>query len=359
VRPKYVHSSFKGVKIAPLPDLPLAKSNAGAGLLSHLMISKWVDHLPYYRQRQIFKRQGIDISASTINNWFMNLSDLLKPLYQKLVKRVQQCNYLQADESPIRILEKNIHNKQSRLGYHWVYHAPNKGLVVFDFQKTRSSSGPTAFLKQFSGHLQSDGYKVYRKLQLNGKIEHLVCWAHARRYFEKALDNDRSRAHTVLQYIKQLYQIEAQIRDQQDWTTEQIKQYRQQQAKPLLEKLRSWLMHNKNRVLPKSKIGKAINYTLSLWQELNLYVTVGYLHIDNNAVENKIRPLAIGRKNYLFAGNSRAAQNAAMFYSFFATCKVNEVEPFYWLREVIAKIKTQKMSKLHKLLPNKWQPETV
>jgi transposase len=353
IRPKYALKDKTGVLIANLPSLPLPKANAGAGLLAHILVSKYVDHLPFYRQRQIFKRQDLQLSDSTLSGWFNATATLLEPLYHCLERQLLQSNYLQADESPIGVQDSH---KKGRLhtGYHWVYHAPVEGLVLFKYNKSRSAKSPEEFLQDFNGTLQTDGYKVYQNLKIKGGIELLSCMAHARRYFEKALDNDHSRASYALEQIQMLYAIEAKSKDRKlnpDFT----KRYRKLYAKPILEQLHKWMIEQLQQVLPKSSIAKAIAYSLRLWDKLIAYTNDGNYAIDNNLIENTIRPLALGRKNYLFAGSHKATQKAAMMYSFFACCKINDVEPYAWLKDTLERIPDYKANKLEELLPHNYK----
>ena len=353
IRPKYALKNQQGIVIGELPTLPIPKSNAGASLLAHIAVSKFVDHLPFYRQRQIFKRQQFNVSDSTLGGWFNQTADLLEPLYQTLEREVLKSDYIQADESPIGV--QDSHKKGSlHTGYQWVYRTPVERLALFRYHKGRDKKAASDFLQDFSGTLQTDGYRVYQHLQTQGDITLLGCMAHARRYFEKALDNDKSRAEYALGIFQQLYAIERKARERNvDCQTRQ--RYRQIYATPILEEMEEWLKENINVTLPKSLIGKAIAYTLNLWKNLKRYVEDGRFEIDNNLVENTIRPLALGRKNYLFAGAHKAAQRAAMFYSFFATCKINGVEPLEWLTHVLNVIPDYKANKLIELLPNNYK----
>lgn len=351
VRPKYVKAKENGVKIAALPGLPIPKGNAGPGLLAHIMVSKWVDHLPYYRQIQIFKREGITLSNSTFNNWFNATANLIEPLYECLVDQIKKQDYLQADESPIKVQDHHK-EKGTHMGYHWVYHAPKLKLAVFDYRPSRSQQGPRDFLDTFQGYLQTDGYAAYHEQGKKEGIILLACMAHARRYFEKALDNDKIRAEYALGIIKSLYQIE---RDAKEDETIDLQQLRVEYAIPILHQWKQWLDDQADQVLPKSSIGKAIHYTLSLWNKLIVYTHDEHLLIDNNPIENAIRPLAIGRKNYLFAGSHDAAKKAAMFYSFFACCKLHQVNPYLWFRSVLEQIQDHSVNKLHLLLPQQYK----
>lgn len=353
IRPKYAVKEQHKIVIGALVSLPLPKSNAGAGLLAHILVSKFVDHLPFYRQRQIFKRQKLQLSDSTLSGWFNATTKLLEPLYDCLHNKILQSNYLQADESPIGV--QDSHKSGSlHTGYHWVYHAPIEGLVLFKYDKSRSLKSPQAFLEEFSGTLQSDGYKVYQNLQLKGNLKSLFCMAHARRYFEKALDNDKSRASYALEQIQKLYALERKIKQNQA-NRKLIERYRRRYATPILKAMYNWMQEQYPKVLPKSAIAKAIAYSLKLWNGLCAYTGNGNYLIDNNPIENTIRPLALGRKNYLFAGSHKAAQKAAMMYSFFATCKINNVEPYAWLNDVLNRISEHKANKLEELLPQNWK----
>ena len=352
IRPKYIISSTDEktqISIADLPALPIAKSNAGAGLLAYILVSKFVDHLPFYRQRQIFKRQKLHIAESTLNGWFTASSRLLLLLYEALEKTVLQTDYLMADETTIRVLTKDKPGA-SHKGYHWVYYDPVRKLVLFDYRKGRSKEGPNEVLQNFTGHLQTDGYSAYANLLTKGKITLLACMAHARRKFEEAQENDKVRSHKMLKMMQKLYAIERQAKEE-EMDFEQIKALRQEKAVPILNEMEAWMQEEIYKVAPKSAIGKALSYTLNLWPRLKRYVEDGRFKIDNNLIENCIRPVALGRKNYLFAGSHEAAQRAAMFYSFFASCKINEVEPYQWLKNTLEVINDYPVNKLHELLP--------
>lgn len=225
-------------------------------------------------------------------------------------------------------------------------------MVCFDYQVSRGREGPVAFLNPFKGALQTDGYTAYESFEANKDITLLACMAHARRYFEQALENDTPRATYVLQLMQRLYAIERQAKNQ-NLSAEERHGLRQEKAMSFLEELHAWLKDNRGEVLPKSAIGKAIAYSLKLWPRLTRYTENGQWAIDNNGVENSIRPVALGRKNYLFAGSHQAAHQAAMMYSFLGACKMNAIEPFAWLREVLWKIPDTKLSQLHRLLPIK------
>lgn len=354
VRNKYVIETTgeaTNIIIADLPTLPIAKGNAGAGLLSHLLISKYTDHLPFYRQVQMFKRQGVTLAESTVSGWFTSASKLLEPLYDTLKTKVISATYLMADETPIPVLTKDKPGATHK-GYHWVYYAPEERLVLFDYRKHRNREGPEDILKSFTGYLQTDGYNAYNELPNHRNITLLACMAHARRYFDKAKENDPQRAKYMLQQYQRLYAIEEMAR-KQELDAEQVKGLRQENAIPVLKEMEQWLNEEIYKVLPKSAIGKAIAYNLKLWPRLIRYTEQGRFHIDNNLIENSIRPVALGRKNYLFAGSHEAAQQAAMIYSLLATCKINDREPFTWMKNILTIIPDYPANQLHILLPGK------
>jgi transposase len=350
VRPKYVLSKEERIVIGELPSLPIPRGNAGAGLLAHLLISKFVDHLPFYRQVQQFKRQDIDIAESTISGWFTASCRLLEPLYERLVTRVRASSYLMADETPIPVQTRDKPGSTHK-GYHWVYYAPVDKLVCFDYRKGRGRDGPEDFLKSFSGMLQTDGYVAYDIYEKRDGITLFGCMAHARRKFEKAKDNDLERAEYVLERMQKLYMTEREAREK-SLSFDQRKELRAEQSLPVLLELEKWMKEQLPDVLPKSSIGQAIAYTLGLWNRLTRYIDNGQVEIDNNLIENSIRPVAIGRKNYLFAGSHEAAQQAAMIYSFLGTCKINNIEPYGWLKNTLQRIPDQSIQKLDELLPS-------
>ena len=359
VRPKYAvnGSGLPGgsqVRIAPAPWLPFPKSNLSASLAAYICVSKFCDHLPLHRQRQMLARSGLEVSDSTIGGWFKSAATLLSPLHGKLQEEVLAQDYLQVDESPIPVQDNHQENA-IRTGYHWVYHAPLIKAVLFDYRPGRSAVFPTGMLGHFAGALQTDGYGGYEKLAARQGITALACMAHARRKFEAALTNDKVRAQHALLKIGDLYRIERHC-EEQGMDHAERHRYRALHAAPLLDEFGKWIKEEINIVAPKSPIGTAIAYTLSLWQRLCNYTLDGRYLIDNNRVENTIRPMAIGRKNYLFAGSDRGARHAALMYSLLGTCKLHGVEPFAYLHDVIARISEHKANKLHELLPQNWQP---
>lgn len=348
-RKKYAKPGGEGIITAALPTRPIEKGIPGPGLLAQILIDKYVDHLPLHRQVQRFKREGIDLPSSTIADWVGYTGRLLTPLYDVLKQEVLQSDYVMADETPLKVLDSSK-EKGTCQGYYWVYRSPLKNLVLFDYRPGRGREGPEEILKDFKGHLQTDGYNVYEKFDKPG-ITLLGCMAHARRYFEQALENDKVRAQFALQQIKLLYDVERTARENK-YTHEQRFELRQRESVPVLAIIKQWMNENLTAVLPKSPIGKAITYALARWDKLCVYATDGKLEIDNNWVENNIRPIALGRKNYLFAGSHDAAQRAAIIYSLLITCKLKNVNPFEWLKNTLSVIQETKSSQLLDLLPN-------
>jgi transposase len=381
IRPKYarleknqvleLNTATKNVIIAPLPSRPIEKCLAGNDLLIAILINKYVDHLPLYRQQQIFKRSDIEIAPSTIDSWVAQLGKLLEPLYDRLSNEIKAQTYLQADEprnelvntienklgeqTTNKVLDKNKKGK-THLGYYWTYHAPLSKLVAFDYQKGRGKDAPREFLENYKGSLQTDGYAVYKQYYASDEVTHLACWAHARCKFVEALPNDKKRAEYVLLEIQKLYAIE---REAKELSAEDRKKVRLDKALPIINELGKWLHNERQQTLPSSPIGKAIAYTTSLWDSLQNYLHNGYLNIDNNLIENSIRPIALGRKNHLFAGSHNGAKRSAMFYSFFACCKLNDINAQKWLQYVLENIADYKVNKLHELLPNNINPEKL
>ena len=333
-----------------LPSRPIDKGIAGPGLLSQILVSKYVYHLPLYRQAQRFKTEHqIDIPRSTMGGWQSSIANLIQPLYEVQKRQVLGQGYLQVDETPIQVLDPKKKGKTHR-GYYWVYYSPIQRMVMFDYQEGRGREGPRKLLSGFKGYLQTDGYIVYDWFGKQKDITLLSCMAHARRMFEKALADDQKRAGYAMTEIQKLYQIERRAR-QLDLSAEQRHELRLNESLPIINELGKWMAAQVKTTLPKSPFGKALIYSLGRWDNLMNYLRDGYLEIDNNLVENAIRPTALGRRNYLFAGSHAGAQSAAMFYSFFATCKHNNVDPFTWLKKVLEIIPDYHANRLSDLLP--------
>jgi hypothetical protein len=289
-----------------------------------MVIDKYVYGMPLHRQIDKYSRMGVRIPASTASDWMLKGWKQLVPLWELLKLLVMNQKYLQADESPIKVLDRN-HKNGVHQGYMWVYNAPSDKLVLYDYRKGRDSSGPKEMLEHYSGILQTDGYTVYERLFAHHPHIILVyCMALARRKFVEAQQDDKEKASFVLEKIQILYALEEQMR-QQSLSWEERTTLRQEKAAPVLKELEKWMDAQLPQVRPSSPLGKALAYARPRWAGLSAYTKHGQIEIDNNLVENSIRPLAIGRKNYLFAGSHQAAEMTAAMYSFMATCKKNNV----------------------------------
>ena len=357
IRPKLLDNTTNRILQAAAPDRCFEKSNADITLVAQVIVEKYVDHLPLYRQIKRYERLGVIISDSTMGDWLTAAAQMLLPLYYAHKLLVLSHGYLHADETIIKVLDSDKKGATHQ-GYYWVYQSHEQKLVLFDYRTGRGKEGPQSILKNYTGYLQTDGYQVYDDFDDEPGITQLNCMAHARRKFSEALSNDKDRATYVLAEIQKLYAIERHITDNA-FTGQDKLQYRKENAVPLLEQLGIWIQKAYSEVLPASAIGKALFYSLNRWDKLSLYSTNGILHIDNNPVENSIRPVAIGRKNYLFAGSHAAAQRAAMFYSLLATCKNHQINPYNWLHDVLNRIATHPINRIQELLPQNWTPNTT
>lgn len=378
LRPKYKKVTPKGstescqIVVAPALDRPLPNSYVGAGFLAGLMVNKLVDHLPFYRQiKRIERESGVKLSTSTINDWFAGACTLLEPLYNHLRIKTLTVDYLMADESRIEvlttilkdkygILKKNSKKKKKakpkadavkiRCGWMWVVHDPQSGNVVFNFEPGRGKSAANTFLGDFTGYLQVDGYSGYVDLLKKKRISYIACTAHIRRKFHASLKTDRKRATKGMDFIARMYAVQSKT---EDMSPEERKAYRLEHLKPVLAEYKAWLVKEYPKVTPKSTIARAIKYALNRHEGMENILLDGRIELDNNLIENKIRPLALGRKNYLFAGSDAGAQRLAMMYSFFGTCKALNVNPLKWLQRVLEVLPSTKMSDLENLLPGK------
>ena len=356
IRYKYAAENGEGVKIGELPERVIDKGIPGAGLLAMILTGKYVDHLPLYRQKQIFARENIQIASSTIEGWTKEVLIKLEPLYEQLVFDTKTKGYLQIDETPIKVLDSDKKGAAHQ-GWYWVYHCALDRTVLFDYNPSRGGHVPKSMLDNFKGYLQTDGYAGYDKYGKKKDITHLACWAHARREFEKALQNDRPRAEKALMIIQKLYKVERKAKEEQ-LSADRIKELRLEEALPVINEMGKWIFQEIKNTLPKSQIGKAMAYAYARWDMLSTYLHDGNLQIDNNLIENAIRPVALGRKNWLFAGSHEAAQRSAMIYSFFAICKKHEVNPFQWLKHTLENISSINHKKLKELYPQNFKKST-
>lgn len=344
---------------AEMPDRWKDRSQAGESLVAHVITSKFFDHLPTYRQVQMFARNGYKLSESTLNQWIMTAALVLAPLFEAMMSAVLIQRYLQADETTIRVLPEKGKDKKNlksgtHLGYFWVYRSPELNLPIFIYKRGRGQECPKDVLRSFSGVLQTDGYQAYDAVakDAGGRIKLAGCWAHARRKFVEAEKSDPKAVAVILRGIGLLYAIEKQIRET-NASPEEVLRLRAR-ARSLLDKARPKLEALLMDLRPKKPLRQAIDYTLKRWDKLLLYTERPELEIDNNAIENAIRPVAVGRKNYLFAGSHESAETIAMIYSFMAACKIHGVNPTEWLADVLVRLPSTKPSEYHTLFPSNW-----
>jgi transposase len=345
-----------GVVIAPLPPRALARFNVGTGMLALIIIRKYVDHLPVFRQLKIYRRSGLELKESTLHGWIKAGADLLVPLYERMVAHLLARSYLQSDDTSFKVLEERGPHRKTPLGYMWVYQDPAEKLVVFSYSPRRTKENPVDFLKDYQGYLQTDGLSHYDGIAKRKGVAQLHCWAHARRKFEESLDNDFDNADEMMRKIQRLYEVER-IARQGNFTHEQRLQLRQEKAVPVLNEIRTWLTEKatEGNLAPKSLIAEAIGYTLTRMESLSRYCENGMLEIDNNLAENSIRPIVLGRKNYLFAATHESAQRAAMIYSILATCRHHDINPEDYLKDVLDRTATHPQARLDDLLPWNWK----
>lgn len=351
-------SKLPTIITAELPSFPIEKSYAHPTLLAAIILFKYKFHFPLYRLQKLFKISGLEIADSTINGWTEQTLNLLVKIYDKLGSLLKKSDYLQADESTIKVLD-NSQKSGIHLGYYWVYLCPNLNYCYFDYHPSRGQSAPQSMLSHFKGFLQTDGYVVYEKYAENEDITHAACLAHVRRKFFEAEKNDKNRAKKALFFIQELYKIEKTAREN-NFTSEARLALRQEKSVPIFEAFSAWLLSSENeQILPKSVIGEAFFYTKKRLKSLSVFLSDGRVEIDNNLIENKIRPLALGRKNYLFAGSHAAAQRAAMIYSLFACCEMANLNPYEWLTDILWRVHTTKDADIDQLLPHNWKSSVI
>ena len=351
------------IATAQLPLSPIEKGLAEPGLLAHVIVSKYADHLPLHRLERIFERHGIDIARSTMCDWMRDCAACLRPLYTLMVKEVLQSKVIHTDDTSVQVLDKNL--PETRTGRFWVYlgdkaHPYN----VFDHTATRQRDGPMKFLngwgKDQRVYLQADAYGGYDGIhrgEAGGQVTEVACWAHARRKFYDARDSDSATATQALAYIRLLYDVEDQAREMSPTDRAAL---RQEKTLPRLKEFRAWLESRQatkgGPVLPKSPMGAAITYAFNQWDALCVYTTDGDLAIDNNAAERALRRIAVGRGNWTFLGSENGGHTAAVLFSFIATCQSHAVNVFNYLRDVLSRIDAHPMNQLAELLPGRWHP---
>ena len=340
--------------IAPAPKQLIENSYASVGLVLHIILSKYCDHLPLYRQEQIFKqRYGVEISRKTMGGWMYLVAQWLSLIYEALRNEIRASGYIQADETFIRYQDPKKDHCPN--GYLWAYHSPGQG-VLFEWHASRAATCLDSMLIGYSGLLQTDGYGAY-PVWLNDKkhteektaIIHAACWAHARRKFKEVPGNPT--AEDIVKRIAKLYRVESKLRDNPELDRAA---YRREHSAPVMEGIKSILETERSRQLPQSNFGKAINYTLERWDALNLYLEHGTLEIDNNLVENAIRPTAIGKKNFLFFGSPDSGQTSAVIYSLIETCRKLGINPADYLHDTLEALPAMQQSEAPNWTPARW-----
>jgi len=343
---------------------------AAPGLLSYVIVSKYGDHLPLHRLERILRRHGIEIARSTMCDWAAQSADVLGSLYDLMVRQVRASQIIRTDDTPVKVQDRN--RTQTRTGRFWVYlgdvHHP---YTVFAYTPSRSRDGPMEFLQGWGQdepvYLQADAFGGYDGIyagDAGGRVTEVACWAHARRKFYDARHSDPAVSTQALAYIRLLYDLEVEAKKSaeragNDLASERYR-LRQELATPRLTQFRTWLESQQAEgggpVLPKSPMGQAIQYAFNQWDALCVYTTDGRLAIDNNASENALRRVAVGRKNWLFCGSDKGGRTAATLFSLIATCQRHKVEPMAYLRDVLTRIAATPISQLNQFLPDRWQP---
>lgn len=340
---------------ARLPLAPVNRCMAGASVLTDIIIGKFMYHLPFYRQIQQYKESGITISDSTMGGWYEAAVEKLKLLYDILRQHILQSEYIQIDESVLPVIDSEKH--KARKGYEWCVRDAIRGAVMFYYDRgSRGSKVAREILGAYKGAIQCDGYDAYDQFEKNDNITVYGCWAHARRKFVDALNENNRLATEALCFIRKIYKVESDA-DKAGLNADERKEQRLKISYPTIRLFETWMKETYLKVLPNSKMGDAIEYTYSLLPRLSRYVNDGRINIDNNLIENAIRPLALGRKNYLFCGNDASAYRAAIVYSLISTCKAVDVDPRTWMEDVLRKIPYYQRDQrdLAELLPFNWK----
>jgi transposase len=351
---KYACPKGCTVVTAAKPLAPIEKGLPGPGLLAHVAVSKYGDHLPLYRQESIFARQDVELSRKTMCDWMRQCAELVSPLVDLMKERALSSKVVQTDDTPVPVLDPEL--PHTRTGRIWTYVGdPKHPYTVYDYTPNRSRAGPDEFLKDFRGYLQADAYSGYDQIYKDPDrgITEVACMAHARRKYFDAQSSDIMRSMVMLAYMHLLYDIEREARDNQLDGAERLA-LRQARSQPILDDIKAYLERERRQVLPKSPIGQAIAYTLSNWDALVRYCQDGDLEIDNNGAERSLRGVAVGRRNWTFFGSDNGGSTAAVLSSLIATCKRHQIDPFAYLRDVFDRISAHPQNQLEELLPDKW-----
>jgi transposase len=347
IRPKFKDEDGN-IHIADLND-PFPKTNLGVTFVALMIVRKYIDHLPLYRQAKMWARQNIRISRSVMTDCVARAAIKLQLLYELLRTLAMQSDYLAADESSIPVQTKDKVGSTLK-GCMLIKLAPKEKIVIFEYIKTKEKKNILDALAGFVGHLQVDGNVSYEAKGKDDQVTLMHCIVHSRRNFVKALDFQKEKSVHVLDLIKELYKIEKSCKEE-NLSTEAIYYHRQQESVPVLDKLKTYLLEQYQPNLPTNPFQKAVAYMLKRWEGLIEYTNRGYLLPDNNLIENQIRPLALGRKNFLFAGSHQGAYYAATLYTLLGTCQLNGINPYRWLVDILQRIDNHDINKLHELLP--------
>ena len=330
----------------------------GPGLLAHVAVSKYADHLPLYRLEGIFKRFGVELARSTMCDWMAVTAELLAPIVALMESKVLTSKVVQNDDTPVPVQDHD--GKGIKTGRLWVSIGDHDNpYVVYSYTPDRSAAGPERIFKDFKGYLQADAYSAYDGLYKSGQIVEVGCVMHARRKFYEARTSDAQRSHQALAWFGLLYDVEreAKTREPTDYGAfiRLRHELRGERSRPIYEQFHAWLEAEWPKVLPKSPIGEAIQYALNHWVALKRPLEAGFLELDNGASERAFKPVAIGRKNWLFAGSDKGGQTAAVLMSLCTTCKNLEIDPQAYLRDVLDRVSTHPARRIEELLPDRWQ----
>ena len=350
-RPKFACRYCKDRVVSPPPpERPIQRGIAGPGLIAQIVVSKYGDHLPLYRQEDLFARCGLHIPRSTQCDWVRAAADLLRPLYQRMKQLVLKSRVMWTDDTTVKVLTGD--EDGSRTGRFWTYLAEEHPYTVYDFTDTRSRDGPAKFLAGFEGYLHADAYAGYDHIYLgsDNRVIEVACWAHARRKFFEERHDAPKQVHQILEWVRQLYDIETRARDLSATSRQQL---RTAEAIPILARIEAYLRKWQERALPKSDIAVAIGYALNQWEALCRYTEDGRLSIDNNASERELRHQALGRKNWLFLGGPQAGPRAAVLYSILHSARRHHVQPWAYLQDLLLRLHGDD-DRLDDMLPDRW-----